>query len=280
MPMRGTALTPHRLHVRNRTRAKAEDLAEGARPWCDSVAGLRARDRVHVVAAPRLSSQVTLAEGGPPRQDRAPAPGRLEQVTGPDLTDRIGWPLPPATRNSRGTRRPARGRGRPRPAATRPPRSRAAAARDRPVGHVRGGGGPGPAGQARPQLFLGVVIQSLAEITGSRSGAACRGPAFPSSSTGSVLGSVFTRYRVRRWSNLDLTPSSRPRCCATGLRPRPGRRALAVVAAAAGRGRPSAGPAAVTRDRRTRTSRPAHRAGPPGRDRSRPGGRPVDDGLA
>jgi len=56
-------------------------------------------------------------------------------------------------------------------------------------------------------IFLGVVIQSLAEITVLAQQGGVSRAAFLEFINGSVLGSVFTRYKSPALVNLDLTPT-------------------------------------------------------------------------
>lgn len=56
-------------------------------------------------------------------------------------------------------------------------------------------------------VFLGVVIQSLAEVTVMAEGAGVRRADFLSFLNDSVMGSVFTQYKTPALVNLDFTPT-------------------------------------------------------------------------
>jgi 3-hydroxyisobutyrate dehydrogenase-like beta-hydroxyacid dehydrogenase len=59
-------------------------------------------------------------------------------------------------------------------------------------------------------IFLGVVTQSLAEITVFAEKAGVKRSAFLEFLNASVMGSVFTRYKTPAFVNLDLTPTFTP----------------------------------------------------------------------
>lgn len=59
-------------------------------------------------------------------------------------------------------------------------------------------------------VFLGVVIQSLAEVTVLAEGAGVKRADFLAFLNDSVMGSVFTRYKTPALVNLDFTPTFTP----------------------------------------------------------------------
>ncbi len=66
------------------------------------------------------------------------------------------------------------------------------------------------AGQDLPQPLLGVVTQSLAEITVLAEKGGVSRAAFLEFLNNSVMGSVFTRYKSPAFVNLDFTPTFTP----------------------------------------------------------------------
>ena len=73
-------------------------------------------------------------------------------------------------------------------------------------------------------LMLGVVAQSLAEITVLAEKGGVSRAAFLEFLNKSVMGSMFTRYKTPAIVNLDFTPTFTPALALQGLPPRASRR--------------------------------------------------------
>ena len=73
-------------------------------------------------------------------------------------------------------------------------------------------------------VFLGVVTQSLAEITVLAQKAGVPRHAFLDFMNQSVMGSTFSRYKTPAFVNLDFKVTFTPHAAAQGPRPRPRRR--------------------------------------------------------
>jgi 3-hydroxyisobutyrate dehydrogenase len=204
------------VHVWNRTRAKAEDLAESGATIVDTVADLAGREVVFtMVAADPDLVEVTLGEGGLLRQDAAPRYLVDSSTVSAETSDRIRRVA--ADRGTTLLAAPVSGNanvvkaGQLSIAVSGPhPAFRAVAPLLRAIG--RSVTYVGEEDVARlvklaHNMFLGVVIQSLAEITVLAQQGGVSRAAFLEFINGSVLGSVFTRYKSPALVNLDLTPT-------------------------------------------------------------------------
>jgi 3-hydroxyisobutyrate dehydrogenase len=206
----------HDVHVWNRTRAKAEDLAALGATVVDTVAELADRDVVFtMVAADADLLEVTLGEGGLLRQGTAPAYLVDSSTVSAEMSDRIrlaaahhGTVLlaAPVSGNAKVVKA-----GMLSIAVSGPPEAYAAI---EPFLREIGGSVTyvGERDVARlvklaHNIFLGVVTQSLAEITVLAQQGGVSRAAFLEFINGSVLGSVFTRYKTPALVNLDLTPT-------------------------------------------------------------------------
>lgn len=202
--------------VWNRTRAKAEDLVGAGATIVDRVADLTGCDVVFtMVAADADLIEVTLGEGGLLRQDRGPAYLVDSSTVSAETSARIrlaavrcGTTLlaAPVSGNAKVVRA-----GRLSIAVSGPPDAFAAI---RPLLADIGNSVTyvGERDVARlvklaHNILLGVVTQSLAEITVLAQRGGVSRAAFLEFINGSVLGSAFTRYKSPALVNLDLTPT-------------------------------------------------------------------------
>jgi 3-hydroxyisobutyrate dehydrogenase len=202
--------------VWNRTRAKAEDLAELGATIVDTVAELADRDVVFtMVAADADLVEVTLGAGGLLRQDTGPAylvdsstvsvetSGRIRVAAARHGTTLLAAPV---SGNANVVRV-----GKLSIAVSGPEEAFEA------VGPLLRAMGPvvtyvGERDVARlvklaHNILLGVVTQCLAEITVLAQQGGVSRAAFLEFINGSVLGSVFTRYKTPALVHLDLTPT-------------------------------------------------------------------------
>ncbi len=205
------------VHVWNRTRAKAEDLAAHGAVVVDSVADLAERDVVFtMVAADDDLLEVTLGEGGLLRRPGC-APSYLVDSTtiSAQTSERIrqvatqcGTALlaAPVSGNAKVVKA-----GRLSVAVSGP---RAAYDTLEPLLRLLGHSVTyvGEADVARlvklaHNIFLGVVTQSLAEITVLAQQGGVPRAALLEFINGSVLGSAFSRYKSPAFVGLDLTPT-------------------------------------------------------------------------
>jgi 3-hydroxyisobutyrate dehydrogenase len=204
------------VHVWNRTRAKAEDLAESDATIVDTVAELAGREVVFtMVAADPDLVEVTLGEGGLLRQDAAPRYLVDSSTVSAETSDRIR-PVA-ADRGTTLLAAPVSGNakvvkaGKLSIAVSGPEDAfRAVEPLLRAIGRsVTYVGAEDVARLVKlaHNIFLGVVIQSLAEITVLAQQGGVSRAAFLEFINGSVLGSVFTRYKSPALVNLDLTPT-------------------------------------------------------------------------
>ena len=204
------------VHVWNRTRAKAEDLAEHGAVVVDSVADLAGHDVVFtMVSADADLEHVVLGDGGVLRQERVPqvlvdsstvsatTSGRVRS----EATKRgVAFLAAPVSGNAKVAKA-----GKLSIAVSGPEDAYAAVLpllRDigRSVTRV------GDDEQARlvklaHNIFLGVVTQSLAEIVVLAERGGVRRSAFMEFMNGSVMGSLFTGYKSPAVVNLDLNPT-------------------------------------------------------------------------
>jgi 3-hydroxyisobutyrate dehydrogenase len=206
----------HHVAVWNRTRAKADDLTRWGATVVDRAADLAGCDVVFtMVAADADLVAVTLGEGGLLRGGRGPAYLIDSSTVSAETSARIrlaathcGTTLlaAPVSGNAKVVRA-----GKLSIAVSGPPEAFEAV---RPlladigasVAYV------GERDVARlvklaHNILLGVVTQSLAEITVLAQRGGVSRAAFLEFINGSVLGSVFTRYKTPALVNLDLTPT-------------------------------------------------------------------------
>lgn len=204
------------VHVWNRTRAKAEDLVSDGATVVGSVAELAGREVVFtMVSADADLLEVTLGAGGLLRQEVAPRYLVDSSTVSSATSDEVR-----AVAAERGTvllAAPVSGNakvvkaGRLTVAVSGPADAYAAVAPlladfGQSVTYV------GEADLARlvklaHNVFLGVVAQSLAEVTVLAERGGISRAAFLEFMNGSVLGSVFTRYKSPAYVSLDLTPT-------------------------------------------------------------------------
>jgi 3-hydroxyisobutyrate dehydrogenase-like beta-hydroxyacid dehydrogenase len=204
------------VHVWNRTRAKAEDLTELGATVVGSVADLCGRDVVFtMVAADADLLEVTLGPAGLLRQESAPRYLVDSSTVSAQTSDRIR-----VVARERGTvlvAAPVSGNakvvkaGRLSVAASGPADAFEAV---EPLLRLFGPSvtyvGEGDLARLvklAHNIFLGVVTQSLAEVTVLADRGGVSRAAFLEFMNGSVLGSVFTRYKSPAFVNLDLTPT-------------------------------------------------------------------------
>jgi 3-hydroxyisobutyrate dehydrogenase len=210
----------HEVAVYNRTRAKAEPLAERGAVIVDSIAELADRDLVFtMVSASADLAEVVLGEGGLlSRADAAPGVIVDSSTVSAEVSAQVR-----AAAAKRGTAllaAPVSGNGKVAAAgrlsvvASGPP---AAFERARPYLEIFGQSVTyaGEDDAARlvklaHNIFLGVVTQSLAEVTVLAEKGGVPRAAFLDFLNHSVLGSVFTRYKTPAFVHLDLTPTFTP----------------------------------------------------------------------
>jgi 3-hydroxyisobutyrate dehydrogenase-like beta-hydroxyacid dehydrogenase len=206
----------HDVHVWNRTRAKAEDLGALGATVVGSVAELAGRDVVFtMVAADADLLEVTLGEGGLLRQDTCPAYLVDSSTVSAETSERIRQAG--AVHGTTLVAAPVSGNAKVVKA------GRLSIAVSGPVDAFNDveplladiGGSVTYVGErdvARlvklaHNIFLGVVTQSLAEITVLAQRGGVSRAAFLEFINDSVLGSVFTRYKTPALVHLDLTPT-------------------------------------------------------------------------
>lgn len=203
------------VYVWNRTRAKAEDLAALGATIVDSVADLATRDVVFtMVAADQDLLDVLLGPGGLLTQKAAPAylvdsstvsSEVSEQVRAAATTRGTDFLVAPVSGNAKVVKA-----GRLSIAASGPLSAyETVEPLLKSIGDtVRVGDGDlARLVKIAHNVFLGVVTQSLAEITVlAEQGGVARSD-FLAFLNRSVMGSTFTRYKAPTFVNLDLTPT-------------------------------------------------------------------------
>ena len=209
----------HKVSVYNRTRAKAEPLTAHGATVVDSIAELAGNEVVFsmVSASPDLLA-VTTAENGVLRQDAVP--GILVDCSTVDVEASEAVREAATARGVSYLAAPVSGNGKvvkagkltmvasgPRPAFDEVEELLLAMARS--VTYA-GEGDLSRLVKLAHNIFLGVVTQSLAEITVLTEKAGVSRSAFLEFLNDSVLGSVFTRYKTPAFVNLDLTPTFTP----------------------------------------------------------------------
>ncbi len=204
------------VHVWNRTRTKAEDLADEGATVVDSIADLAGREVVFtIVSADEDLLEVTLGPAGLLRQPDAPRYLVDSSTVSASTSDRIRTEA--ALRGTVLLAAPVSGNakvvkaGRLSVAVSGPPDAYAVvepllALFGQSVTYV-GEGDLARLVKLAHNVFLGVVTQSLAEVTVLAERGGISRAAFLDFMNGSVLGSVFTRYKSPAFVNLDLTPT-------------------------------------------------------------------------
>jgi 3-hydroxyisobutyrate dehydrogenase-like beta-hydroxyacid dehydrogenase len=208
------------LAVYNRTRAKAEPLAELGATVVDSPADLADRDIVFtMVGGSKDFEDVTLHEGGVlTRADASPSMIIDSSTISVAASERVR--LAAETRGTDVLAAPVSGNpkvaaaGRLTIAVSGP---QDAFERARPILEVLGSGvtyvGEGDGARLVKichNLMLGVVAQTLAEITVLAEKGGVSRAAFLAFLNDSVMGSTFTRYKSPAYVNLDFTPTFTP----------------------------------------------------------------------
>ncbi len=207
----------HGLAVYNRTREKAEPLADAGAVVVDRPIDLAGCDVVFVmVSNPASLEAVTLGEGGvltdPERSPRVivdsstvslDASARLRELAAEHGTELIAAPVSgnPAVIDAGKLTVAASG-----------PRETYESVRTLLEAFGRGVTYVGEGELARlikiaHNVFLGVVTQSLAEVTVLAERGGVSREAFLAFLNDSVMGSVFTRYKTPAFVNLDFTPT-------------------------------------------------------------------------
>jgi 3-hydroxyisobutyrate dehydrogenase-like beta-hydroxyacid dehydrogenase len=200
----------------NRTRAKAEPLAASGATVVDSPAALAGRDIVFVmVSADRDLEAVVLGEGGLLTGDAAPRVIADSSTVSPEASARIRAAA--AARGAAFLAAPVSGNPKVIAAgkltvAVSGPRDAFEQARPLLERFGRGVTYVGDGEQARlvkiaHNVFLGVVYQSLAEITVLAERGGVSRAAFLEFLNDSVLGSAFSRYKSPALVNLDFHPT-------------------------------------------------------------------------
>ena len=201
----------------NRTRAKAEPLAEHGAKIVDSPADLAGRDIVFIMVSADKDLEAVISGPARAAHRRRQAQGhrrllhRVARGVGarprPSSRRTACSSSPPRSaatpRSSRPASSPSPPRGRA-PRSTRP--SRCSPTWGRGVTYVGEGEGARLVKIAH-NVFLGVVIQSLAEITVLAERGGVSRAAFLDFLNDSVLGSAFTRYKSPALVNLDFHPT-------------------------------------------------------------------------
>jgi 3-hydroxyisobutyrate dehydrogenase len=206
----------HPVHVWNRTRAKAEDLAELGATIVDNVAALADRDVVFtMVSADDDLLAVTLGSGGVLTQATAPKYLVDSSTVSTDTSQMLRRAA--AERGTMLLAAPVSGNAK----VVKAGKLSLAVSGDRAafdavepllatIGEAVTYVGDGEVARLvklAHNIFLGVVIQSLAEVTVlAQQGGVARAD-FLEFMNSSVLGSVFTRYKTPALVNLDMTPT-------------------------------------------------------------------------
>jgi 3-hydroxyisobutyrate dehydrogenase-like beta-hydroxyacid dehydrogenase len=202
--------------VYNRTRAKAEPLAEAGAKVVGSAADLGGRDIVFTtVGSPEDLLACVLGPDGLMSQDAVPAVLVDCSTVSPEASSRVREEL--ARRGTSMLAAPVMGN----PAVVAPGKMTAAVSGPREAFEIaepylailgRGTTYVGEGELARTvklchNLFLGVVAQSLAEITVLAEKSGVSREAFLGCINQSVMGSLFTGYKTPAYVNLDFTPT-------------------------------------------------------------------------
>jgi 3-hydroxyisobutyrate dehydrogenase len=210
----------HDVAVWNRTRAKSEPLAALGATIVDSIGDLATRDVVFTMVSTSADlAEVTLGEGGLLRQDGV-APAILVDSSTVDIEVSSNVRAAAAEVGTAFVAAPVSGNGKVAEAGrlsivASGPADVYQAVRPYLAAIGRGVTYAGDGEVARlvkicHNVFLGVVTQSLAEVTVLAEKGGVSRAAFLSFLNGSVLGSTFTRYKTPALVNLDLTPTFTP----------------------------------------------------------------------
>jgi 3-hydroxyisobutyrate dehydrogenase-like beta-hydroxyacid dehydrogenase len=206
----------HDVSVWNRTRAKAEPLAESGAKVVDSPADLADRDIVFIMVSTDKDLEAVIGgEGGLLTGGRAPKIIVDSSTVSPEASARVrglvngkgaGFLAAPVSGNPK-----VIAAGKLTVAASGPRETFDAvepllAAWGRGVTYV-GEGETARLVKIAHNVFLGVVIASLAEITTLAERGGVDRSAFLSFLNDSVMGSVFTRYKSPALVNLDFHPT-------------------------------------------------------------------------
>ncbi|HEV2784618.1 MAG TPA: NAD(P)-dependent oxidoreductase [Actinophytocola sp.] len=206
--------------VWNRTRAKAEPLAEVGATIADTIAELAERDVVFTMVSTSADlAEVTMGDGGVLRQEGV-APRILVDSSTVDIEVSADVRAAAAKLGTAFVAAPVSGNGRVADA------GRLSIVASGPEDAFRAvqpylsaiGRGVTYAGEGEVarlvkichNIFLGVVTQALAEVTVLAEKGGVSRAAFLSFLNGSVMGSTFTRYKTPAFVNLDLTPTFTP----------------------------------------------------------------------
>ena len=207
------------LHVWNRTRAKAEPLAELGATVVDGIADLAGREIVFVmVSADQDLEQVLCAEGGLLRQDQAPQVVVDTSTVSTETSARMR-----AKCTERGTEflaGPVSGNAK---VVGSGKLTLACSGKEDVFDRVHplldhigmhstyvGEGEVARLVKICHNLMLGVVTQNMAEITVLAERGGVSRAAFLEFLNNSVMGSIFTRYKTPTFVQLDYTPTFTP----------------------------------------------------------------------
>jgi 3-hydroxyisobutyrate dehydrogenase len=206
----------HAVAVYNRTRSKAEPLVEFGATIVDHVADLADRDVVFtMVSASADFAEVTIGTGGLLRQSVAPAILVDCSTVSADVSvevrtqaDKVGTRLlvSPVSGNAKVAKAGKLS------VVVSGPHDTFAEVEDlletfgRAVTYA-GEGDVARVVKLAHNIFLGVVSQSLAEVTVLTEASGVARSAFLEFLNDSVLGSTFTRYKTPAFVNLDFTPT-------------------------------------------------------------------------
>jgi 3-hydroxyisobutyrate dehydrogenase and related beta-hydroxyacid dehydrogenases len=206
----------HAVAVYNRTRSKAEPLADIGATIVDRVAELAECDVVFtMVSASADFAEVTIGEGGLLRQAVAPAILVDCSTVSADVSvevrteaDKIGTSLlvAPVSGNAKVAKAGKLS------VVVSGPRDKFVAIEDllQTFGRAVTYAGEGDLARVvklAHNIFLGVISQSLAEVTVLAEASGVSRSAFLEFLNDSVLGSTFTRYKTPAFVNLDFTPT-------------------------------------------------------------------------
>jgi 3-hydroxyisobutyrate dehydrogenase-like beta-hydroxyacid dehydrogenase len=207
------------LHVWNRTRAKAEPLADLGATVVDTIADLAGRDVVFVmVSADQDLEQVLCGEGGLLRQDQAPQVVVDTSTVSTETSARMRAEC--AERGVEFLASPVSGNGK---VVSAGKLTLACSGRqdvfdrvhpllDRIGKHATyvGEGEVARLVKICHNLMLGVVTQNMAEITVLAERGGVSRAAFLEFLNNSVMGSIFTRYKTPAFVHLDYSPTFTP----------------------------------------------------------------------
>jgi 3-hydroxyisobutyrate dehydrogenase len=204
------------VHIWNRTRAKAEDLAADGGVLVDSVSDLAGMDVVFtMVSADADLEQVTLGEGGLLRQGASPrvvvdsstvSAATSAQVRAEAAARGVAFLAAPVSGNAKVVKAGMLSIAVSGPREAFDAVTPLLAEIGRSVTYV-GDGEQARLVKLAHNIFLGVVTQSLAEIVVLAERGGVPRSSFMEFMNGSVMGSVFSGYKTPAIVNLDLTPT-------------------------------------------------------------------------